>query len=73
MIKNEITGKIEFTIEQLNEYTTNVIKQSLKTAAENANTKEEVEYGVDEIYDYKVVDKQSITNTFKETFNKFKI
>ena len=34
MIKNEITGKIEFTPEQLNEYTKTVIKQ---TSVEFAN------------------------------------
>jgi hypothetical protein len=60
-----------FTPEQLNEYTQSVIKQALETASENADTKAECEYGLDEIYEYKVVDKESITNTFEETYRLF--
>lgn len=55
-----------FTPEQLNEYTSNVIKQTLEAAAENVET---VRVKFTEDYE---VDKQSITNTFDETFNKFK-
>ena len=82
-----------FTPEQLNEYTTSVIKQALETAAEKAElkmfkksqypknarwkkvSKKEAKEGVD-IFSYQCqtrVDKQSIINTFDETFNKFKI
>lgn len=67
MIKNEITGKIEFTPEQLNEYTQNVIKQALETAAEKAESyvfEEDGETCCE-------VRKQSITNTFEETYKQF--
>ena len=61
-----------FTSEQLNEYTQNVIKQALETAAEKAET----EY-CGNPYDYEdnsqCVDRQSITNTFEETFKKFEV
>lgn len=84
-----------FTPEQLNEYTANVIKQALETAAEKAKVVEE-ELGSDEFreipistfesieftadkgyeecsyYRYKC-SKQSIINTFEETFNKLKV
>ena len=59
-----------FTSEQLNEYTQNVIKQTLETAAENGYRefeKQDKSYS-DSIY----FDKQSITNTFEETFKLFK-
>ncbi len=52
-----------FTSEQLNEYTQRVIKQALETAAENADL---IETDGD-------VDPKSITNTFEETFNEFKV
>ena len=55
-----------FTPEQLNEYTQSVIKQTLETAAEKATTDYDSAYNV-------VVDKQSITNTFEETFQKYKV
>ena len=58
-----------FTPEQLNEYTANIIKHALETAAEKADTC--IEKGF--IDEYRVVDKQSITNTFEETFKKFEI
>lgn len=57
-----------FTAEQLNEYTANVIKQALETAAENAEGYTEGAEGNDAF-----VDRQSITNTFEEIFEKFKI
>jgi len=82
-----------FTPEQLNEYTANVIKQALETAAERAYAlvkdhdlyiREYVgtEYSVDIDmsegsplqYGCSVItDKQSITNTFEETFKKFEV
>ena len=52
-----------FTPEQLNEYTQSVIKQALETAAEKA---ELIPHDVD-------IDLKSITNTFEETFKKFKV
>lgn len=58
-----------FTPEQLNEYTQDVIKQALETAAENAEITNKAKFSGD--YN-PVVDEESITNTFEETFNKFK-
>jgi len=55
-----------FTPEQLNEYTANVIKDALNTAAENA-------YVDFEDYDKEFVNKKSITNTFEKIFQKYKI
>ena len=81
-----------FTPEQLNEYTANIIKHALETAAEKVKMSvqpsdmEEWENVPDEITrqdvddeDYKcedfciTVNKESITNTFEETFKKFEI
>lgn len=53
-----------FTPEQLNQYTHNVIKQALETAAINAYN--------DSLYPF-TVDADSITNTFSKTFNEFKV
>jgi len=55
-----------FTPEQLNELLSDVIKDALNTAAENA----EVDF---EDYDKEFVNKQSITNTFEETYKQFKV
>lgn len=52
-----------FTPEQLNEYTANVIRQALETAAEKA---ELIPHDVD-------IDLKSITNTFEETYQKLKV
>ena len=52
-----------FTPEQLNEYTANVIKQALETAAKTRRNG---------FYD-STKDEQSITDTFEETFKKFKV
>lgn len=67
-----------FTSEQLNEYTANVIKQALETAAENSRLRvndSNVSYG--EHFSEKcgswTVNKQSITNTFEETFKLFEV
>jgi len=62
-----------FIEEQLNELLTTVIKDTLQTAADYADTKEEVSYGLDEIYEYRIVDQESILNTFQQTFNKHKV
>lgn len=85
-----------FTPEQLNEYTANVIKQTLETAAEKAEIKEDTldtesykkadEFAERKSYSYVTdtdgclvgvdtfeVNKQSITNTFEETYQKFKV
>ena len=51
-----------FTPEQLNEYTRNVGKAFLETAAENAK---------DMWLRKSFIDKESITNTFEETFKLF--
>lgn len=57
-----------FTPEQLNEYTANVIKQALKTAAEKA----EIKYDhFDDMAAY--INTASITNTFEETFQQYKV
>lgn len=56
-----------FTSEQLNEYTANIIKQALETAAEKAKIIKSVNFG------WEKVDKESITNTFEETFKKFEV
>jgi hypothetical protein len=79
-----------FTPEELNEYTANVIKQALETAAEKAvieqkgyfeASPEECLKGI-EIYDDNgsdrpshivFLDKESITNTFEQTFQKYKV
>jgi hypothetical protein len=58
-----------FTPEQLNEYTANVIKQALDTAAE---TKVKGVYSNESFSRYDC-DKQSITNTFEETYKKFEV
>ena len=52
-----------FTPEQLNQYTANVVRQALETAAENADL---IETDGD-------VDPKSITNTFEETCKKFEV
>jgi hypothetical protein len=64
-----------FTPEQLNQLLSDVIKQALKTAAEKVQTTfiEDVCPLTGEEFETKIVDRQSITNTFEETFNKFKV
>lgn len=68
-----------FTPQQLNEYTANVIKQTLETAAERAKLIKPDKFGtcessiayteVGEVY----ISSKSITNTFEETFKKFEV
>lgn len=60
-----------FTPEQLNEYTANVVRQSLETAAEKALV--DIEECMGQRTGYVEVDKQSITNTFESTFKQFKV
>jgi hypothetical protein len=75
----EIQGYF-FTSEQLNEYTAGVIKQTLETAAENAETllwqnNEDLEIVANRtnyIINHLHI-KQSITNIFNETFKNFKV
>ena len=66
-----------FTPEQLNEYTQSVIKQALETAAKKAEIKEKkVSYSSSSGSEYgyvQSINKQSITNTFEETFQKYMV
>lgn len=73
-----------FTPEQLNEYTANVVRQALETAAEKSKIKREETHeivfkgfsGGNPSYGNKEIitcDKQSITNTFEETFKQFEV
>lgn len=62
------------TPEQLNEYTANVVRQALETAAENADAY--IDMNEDAYVEGNIwseVDKESITNTFEETFKKFEV
>jgi len=60
---------IFFTQEEYNKHIKEVIEQTLETAAEKADTTwRSVSRGTEE-----VVDKDSITNTFEETYLKYKI
>ncbi len=64
---------VVFTPEQLNEYTQGVIKQALETAAENAELVIE-DYGFSNwSAPEKTLNKESITNTFEETYKKFEV
>ena len=68
---NDVFKKQEgyfFTPEQLNEYTQAVIKQALETAADKV---EHEEYKFDG--KQPPISKQSIKNTFEETFKNFEI
>ena len=69
-----------FTPEQLNEYTQHVINQTLKTVVEKVELGYEcgnkTKEGCLTVSCYKCteqVNKYSILDTFKETFNKFKV
>ena len=75
-----------FTPEQLNEYTFNVIKQALNTAAEKAKVVKDLGEDLNGIPAYEVTEyyydengypiyteKESITNTFEETFKQFEV
>lgn len=61
-----------FSPEQFNEHNQNVIKQTLETAAEKVTVKESRSFtGVRTGSFY--ASKESITNTFEETYEKFKV
>ena len=66
-----------FTPEQLNEYTANIIKQALETAAEKVEIKErKVTYSSSSGSEYgyvQSINKQSITDTFEQTYKKFEV
>jgi len=72
-----------FTPEQLNEYTQNVIKQTLEAAAENVDADFEPMGWLAEQHattpfiqgeDYEIgISRISITNTFEETYQKLKV
>jgi hypothetical protein len=90
---DRITGVLEqegyfFTPEQLNTYTQNVIKQTLKTAAEKAKINYKEDDEVIKVKSKKLdidylseasskvsfnINKDSITNTFEETFKQFEV
>lgn len=59
-----------FTPEQLNQLLSDVIKDTLNTAADKAEITNKAKFSGD--YN-PVVDEESITNTFEETFNKHKV
>ncbi|XAI97319.1 hypothetical protein [Leptolyngbya phage Lbo-JY46] len=60
-----------FNSEELNEYIANIIRNTLETAANKAEA-ETFNIRWDDTT-YAKVDKQSITNTFEETYNKLKV
>lgn len=63
-----------FTPEEFNEYTANVIKKALETAADKVDFEKENFVDSNNLWDIKntnVINKQSITNTFEETFKIF--
>lgn len=84
---DRITGVLEqegyfFTKEELNEYTQNVIKQALETAADKAQLYRQnsaykhskFNLKIEKCLNYNVgIDLETITNTFEETFKKFEI
>lgn len=71
---------ITFTVEEYNNHIKEVIENTLETASEEAYTKTEESYAGSlgnengELYDKtQVIDKESITNTLKQTFEQWKI
>jgi len=62
-----------FTPEQLNEYTANVIKQALETAAKKAECCEDAIVILGHTITEAYVKKQSITNTLEEVYQKLKV
>ena len=71
-----------FTSEELNEYTANVIKQALETAADKAQLYRQnsaykhskFNLKIEKCLNYNVgIDLETISNTFEETYKKFEI
>lgn len=62
-----------FTTEQLNELLSNVIKDTLEAAAKNAKTEFQSTWRQEIRGIQPDVDKQSILNTFEETYKKYKV
>lgn len=68
------TEAIIFTPEELNEYTQQVIKDALKVASEKAEIKEKWCGSIPGFqYLLQYVEEQSITNTFEQIYEKWKI
>ena len=60
---------ILFTQEEYNKHIKEVIENTLRSGAENA----EIDYEEEKTYDFTFVNKDSILNTFEETYLKYKI
>lgn len=60
---------IFFTQEEYNKHIKEVIENTLKNGAENA----EIDYEEEKTYDFTFVNKDSILNTSEETYLKYKI
>ena len=63
------TELITFTPEEYNQHIQDIIKETLETAAKKAD----INYSEEKTFDFTFVDKESIINTFEETFNKYKL
>jgi hypothetical protein len=65
---------IFFTVEEYNAKIKEVIEETLKNGAEKAYTKDIGEVNAEGSYEeYHIIDKDSILNTFEESYKKFKI
>lgn len=68
-----------FTPEQLNEYTANVIKKSLKVAVENVEIHSVTNHSLARDFEYAIesgriwVPSNSITNAFDKTYKEFEV
>ena len=60
---------IFFTQEEYNKHIKEIIENTLRSGAENA----EIDYEEEKTYDFTFVNKDSILNTFEETYLKYKI
>jgi hypothetical protein len=61
-----------FTTERLNDFVANIVKETIKNAAESKCTHVKVDLDGNRIYSTGLC-VESITNTFEETFKKFKV
>ena len=59
---------ITFTPEEYNQHIKDIIKETL----DNAVDKADITYTKEKTFDFTEVDKESISNTFEDTFNKLK-